>query len=68
MIKIYLNSSDHHIYIYIYITFCIGLYDRWPNMQPKVIFIGLNDRSRLVDILRHKQNEKIFNIDGEIKY
>ena len=26
------------------------------------------ERSRLVDILRHKKNEKIFNIDGEIKY
>ena len=31
-------------------------------------FIGLNDRSRFVDILRIKKNEKIFNIDGEIKY
>ena len=32
------------------------------------IFIDLNDRYHLVDILRLKKNEKILNIDKEIKY
>ena len=33
-----------------------------------VVFVGLSDRSHLVDILRAKKNERIFNIDGEINY
>ena len=33
-----------------------------------VVFIGLIDRSHLVDIFRHKKNGKIFIIDGEINY
>ena len=64
MTKIYLNSSNclllycyYHNYIIIwYILFYTTTYSN------NGIFISLNDRSHLVDILRPKKNIKILNI------